>query len=82
MVFTGQADVFEGNVVWEVTDPAGSLVADGFTTAAQGDFAPYRFTATLAPGRYLVSVFSPDASDGESPEGERMFEQTRTFTVS
>lgn len=79
--FTGQADVFEGNVVWEVTDEAGNPVADGFTTAAMGMFVPYSFTATLEPGTYTVSVYSPDVSDGESPEGPRMWEQTRTFTV-
>ena len=78
---TGQADVFEGNVVWEVRDGSGTVVADGFTTAAMGEFVPFEFTVPLTPGNYSVSVHSPDVSDGESPEGPRMFEQDRAFVV-
>ncbi len=78
----GVGTAFEANLNWDVVDDAGTTVADGFVMAgANGEFAGYEFTVDLPPGTYTVSVFAEDVSGGESPEGPRMHEQTRTFTV-
>ncbi len=79
---SGVGTAFEATLNWDVVDSGGTSVADGFTMAgANGEFAGYEFTVDLPPGTYTVSVFAEDVSGGESPEGPRMHEQTRTFTV-
>ncbi len=79
----GVSTAFEATVSWELTTDDAEVVETGFAMGgANGTFAPYEFdTPELAAGTYTVSVWQDDASGGESPEGPRMFEQTRTFTV-
>jgi hypothetical protein len=79
----GVSTAFEATVNWELTTDDAEVVADGFAMGgANGDFAPYEIaTPELTAGTYTIAVWAPDESDGESPEGPRMHEQTRTFTV-
>jgi hypothetical protein len=80
--FTGTGTAFEGTFLWEVRDANDAVVADGFTQGgSMGTFGEFTFTATLTPGTYTVEVYQPDESGGESPEGPRMFPDTKTFTV-
>ncbi|MCI2239849.1 GerMN domain-containing protein [Paenibacillus sp. TRM 82003] len=62
----GEASVFEATVGWEVLDASGAVVADGFTTAAEG--APGRgawsVEVPLGPGEHTVRAFSVSARDG------------------
>ncbi|WP_337062545.1 Gmad2 immunoglobulin-like domain-containing protein [Kineococcus sp. G2] len=62
----GEASVFEATVGWEVLDASGAVVADGFTTAAEG--APGRgawsVQVPLEPGEHTVRAFSTSARDG------------------
>jgi hypothetical protein len=82
VTFTGYGTAFEGTFLWEVRDANDAVVADGFTQGgSMGEFGELTFTATLQPGTYTVEVYQPDESGGESPEGPRMFPDTKTFTV-
>lgn len=82
VTFTGTGTAFEGTFLWEVRDANDAVVADGFTQGgSMGTFGEFSFTATLQPGTYTVEVYQPDESGGESPEGPRMFPDTKTFTV-
>jgi hypothetical protein len=80
---TGVSTAFEATINWEVTADGGQVVGSGFAMGgSMGVFDTYEIlTPDLAPGTYTISVWAPDESGGESPEGPRMFEQTRTFTV-
>lgn len=79
---SGVGTAFEANLNWDVTDSAGNVVDSGFTMAgANGEYAPFSFDVDLQPGTYTVAVFAPDESGGESPQGPRMFEDTKTITV-
>lgn len=79
---TGTANVFEGNVMIEVRDSAGREVAKANGTAAMGTYEPFDVSVTLKPGTYTLTAYEPDMSDGESPEGPKMFPVTTTFTVA
>ena len=79
----GSSTSFEGNVQWKITE-AGSdeVVVDGFTTGgSMGEYADFDFSIQLEPGRYTVTVYAEDQSDGESAEGPAMFPDTKTWTV-
>jgi len=65
----GEGTAFEGTLLWRVTDPAGTTVAEDFTMAgANGEVGPYSFTVTLDPGTYSLEVWEQDMSDGEAPD--------------
>lgn len=80
---TGVSTAFEATVSWELTTGDGEVVETGFTMGgANGTFDTYELsTPELAAGTYTISLWEEDVSGGESPEGPRMFEQDRTFTV-
>jgi hypothetical protein len=79
---SGVSRAFEATIQWEVVDTAGTVVQSGFTQGGANEtFAPYEFTVDLDAGEYVLHVWDDDESDGESPEGPRIFEQTRTFSV-
>lgn len=83
---TGSSSTWEGTVSWDVVADDGRVVGHGFTNGgANGPFDEYAFDLdmeNLAPGGpYTLRLWEDDVSDGESPEGPRMFEQTRTFFV-
>lgn len=79
LTVSGEAAVFEANLLWRVLDEGGAEVADGFTMTSEGQtFAPYSFDVDLPPGTYTVVVEEPDPSDGAA--GTPMSD-TRTVTV-
>ncbi|MDP9822420.1 Gmad2 immunoglobulin-like domain-containing protein [Nocardioides massiliensis] len=62
---SGEANVFEANVRWQLLRGE-EVVEDGFTTAEFAmEMAPYSFTVEAEPGDYTLVVFEEDASDGE-----------------
>lgn len=77
---SGDAAVFEANLLWSVLDAAGTEVQAGFTTTAEGQvFAPYEFVLELEPGEYTVVISESDPSDGEA--GTPMSD-SKSITVS
>jgi hypothetical protein len=77
----GVGSAFEGTLAWEVTSADGQVVDSDTTQGGAQAPAPFRFTLRLPPGTYTLTVWSPDESSGESPEGPRMFPDSKTFTV-
>lgn len=72
----GTADVFEGNVQWEVLQ-AGEVVADGFTMGGtMGDRRPWKDSVRLPVGEYVLRAFEISAEDGTL-----FVEDTKSFTV-
>ncbi|HEY9408410.1 MAG TPA: Gmad2 immunoglobulin-like domain-containing protein, partial [Jiangellaceae bacterium] len=61
----GEAAGFEANLVWEVRDADGAVVASDFTTTAECcTFSPFTFEVELAPGTYEIAVSDTDPSGG------------------
>ncbi|MFS0699722.1 Gmad2 immunoglobulin-like domain-containing protein [Cellulomonas sp. 179-A 4D5 NHS] len=80
LTVTGEAAVFEANLLWSVLDATGTEVQAGFTTTAEGQvFAPYELVLELAPGEYTVVVSESDESDGE---GGAPMTDSKAVTVS
>lgn len=82
---TGYGTAFEATFSWEVRDATdGRVVTDGFVTGegGMGTFGDFAFEVELEPGEYVIEVYQADMSDGESPEGPRMFPDTKTVTVT
>lgn len=76
---SGEAAVFEANVLWEVRR-GGSVVQSGFTMTTEGQrFAPFRFTVELEPGEYVVRITEDDPSDGQ---GHPALTDDKTITVT
>lgn len=77
---SGDAAVFEANLLWRVLDEAGEPVQTGNAmTAAGQEFAPFTFDVELEPGTYTIEISEGDASGGEA--GTPMTD-TKTVTVS
>jgi hypothetical protein len=75
---TGQAAVFEANVVWELKQ-GDKVVRNGFATASECcTLSPYTFSVTATPGTYTLVVHDTDESDGE---GIGTSEDTKRITV-
>lgn len=69
---SGEANVFEANVQWQLL-AGGEVVDQGFTTAEFAyEMAPYSFTVEADPGDYTLVVFEEDASDGEGNAPPRL----------
>lgn len=81
VTITGSGYAFEGTISWEIT--RGGAVVDSGVVTTRGDGVPgdFSITARLEPGRYEVTAYQADASDGESPEGPRQFADTKSFEV-
>lgn len=81
----GYGTAFEATFSWEVRDAAtDDVVQEGFVTGegSMGTYGDFEFTLDdLAPGDYVLEVYQGDMSDGESPEGPRMYPDTKEFTV-
>lgn len=64
----GIGNVFEGNIRYRLLNAQGSLLAEGFTTAAMGDWGYYSFeleTGNLASGSDIVlEFFTESPKDG------------------
>lgn len=80
LTVSGEAAVFEANLLWSVLDATGTEVQAGFTTTAEGQvFAPYEFVLELAPGEYTVVISESDESGGE---GGTPMTDSKAVTVS
>lgn len=78
----GAGTGFEGVLAWDVVDANRRVVRSGTATGgAEGRPKEFTFTVQLRPGRYTLTIYQPDESDGESPEGPRGYADTKTFTV-
>lgn len=81
----GYGTAFEATFGWELVDATtGDVVADGFTTGegGMGTYGDFSFEIPdVEPGQYVLEVWGDDPSDGESPEGPRMFPDSKAFTV-
>jgi hypothetical protein len=84
-VFTasGVANSFEATVPWEIRDPSGTKVLDGFATAEGWADKLYPWQtqvdmSSLAPGTYTFVAMTDDPSDGE---GAGPTEDSKTITV-
>lgn len=76
---SGEAAVFEANLLWAVLDSSGAEVQSGFTMTAEGQtFAPYSFDVELEPGTWTIVITEDDPSDGEAGE---LMTDSRTVTV-
>ena len=65
----GEANTFEANVQWVMTDGDGLIVGEGFTTATAGNGTWGRYTIEVdvpdgLSGRGAVIVFETSARDG------------------
>lgn len=79
VVVSGEAAVFEANVLWDVRRD-GAVVRSGFTTADEGQrFSAFRFTVDLEPGEYEIRVAEDDPSGGE---GRPPISDTKRVTVT
>ncbi len=80
----GVSTAFEATVSWELTTDDAEVVETGLRHGRRQRRRSRRTSSTppsSPPAPTPCSVWQDDVSDGESPEGPRMFEQTRTFTV-
>ncbi|TDD65868.1 hypothetical protein E1262_23945 [Jiangella aurantiaca] len=78
VTFSGEAAVFEANVLWELRRD-GEVVDSGFTTAETCcEFARFEMELDLEPGTYEIVMSESDPSSGE---GRRPMSDSRTFTV-
>lgn len=76
---SGEARVWEGNLLWRVVRSSGEVVQKGHTTTRSGmEFAPYSFTVTLEPGEYTLVAEESDESDGQ---GRAPYSDTKKITV-
>lgn len=76
---SGTAAVFEATLPWRVLTPAGEVIAQGTAMTSEGQrFAPYTFTFSVPPGRYVVQVEEDDPSGGA---GGTPMTDTRTITI-
>lgn len=77
---TGEANVFEATLLWQVRDAHGAVVQNGFTNTSEGQtFAAWSLTLTLPPGRYTLEVAESDPSGSEG--SRKPHRDTRFFTV-
>lgn len=79
----GLASSFEATVPWEVRDPSGEVVVDGFSTAEGWIDRLYPWTAEvdvsgLQPGEYTFVAMTDDPSGGE---GGGPVEDSKTIVV-
>ncbi|QIK65824.1 hypothetical protein G7072_05305 [Nocardioides sp. HDW12B] len=76
----GQGAFFEATVSWQLLDPPGEVVKEGFTTARECCvMSPYRFQVKdVDPGDYTLRVYQADTS-GEPGAVET--EDTKRLTV-
>lgn len=80
----GKADSFEANVIWEVQDPSGTKVLEGYATAEGwgGQLYPWSTTVDvsgLEPGQYVFVARTDDPSGGS--EGPGADEVSANITV-
>lgn len=81
---TGEGTAFEATLLYAVL-VAGTedVVVEDYTEAgANGEVGPYTFDVELEPGDYVLRVWEPDMSEGESDTGPYRNLVEVEFTVS
>lgn len=74
---TGDGNVFEGNVSWELLDSTGAIVKHGNAMTAQGEWRPFDIgLGDLKAGTYTIRCYEASAKDGSAT-----FVDDKTFTV-
>jgi hypothetical protein len=77
VVVTGNANVFEGNVSWQLLDAQGREIDSGFETAAMLEWADFEVRlGKLDPGTYTFRALEYSMEDGSE-----MNVDDKTFTV-
>lgn len=80
VTISGEANVFEAHLDWQVRTLVGDVVQKGYTNTAEGQrFAPWSLTLDLPPGAYVFEAIDNDLSGGA--EGYTPDQDTRSFTV-
>ncbi len=70
-------NVFEGNVNWQLLDPSGTTVTDGYVTTSMGTWTQAAVhLGALDPGTYTFKAFEASADDGRPINVD-----DKTFTV-
>jgi hypothetical protein len=65
VVVTGNGNVFEGNVSWQLLNDQGREIDSGFVTTAMGSWKDFRVElGELAPGTYTFRALEYSAEDG------------------
>jgi hypothetical protein len=77
VTLTVEGNVFEGNVMWTLTDASGTKVDDGFVTTSMGSWSEAKIRlGRLDPGTYTIRAFE------QSPENGKVLNlDDKTFTV-
>ncbi len=74
---TGDGNVFEGTVNWELLDSTGAVVKQDIAMTAQGEWRPFSIDlGNLAAGQYTIRCYEASAKDGSA-----QFIDDKTFTV-
>jgi hypothetical protein len=77
IVVTGNANVWEGTVNWQLLDDQERVIDDGFTTAAFMEWLRFEVDlGTLAPGTYTFRAIEYSAINGDP-----IYHDDKTFTV-
>jgi len=83
VLVSGSGTAPEGTLRYQVTSAAGTVVADGTTSAgANGLVARWSASLSLPRGAYTLSVWVPDDSTGEGGGPERRDDVRRSFSVT
>jgi hypothetical protein len=74
---SGKANSPEANVLWEIRDPSGKVVLDGFATAEGWMDRLYPWStdidvSSLEPGAYVFVAMTDDPSGGEGNPPEKV----------
>lgn len=78
VVVTGNGNVFEGNVSWQLLDVSGQEIDSGFETTAMGEWVDFEVRlGRLEPGSYTFRAVEYSMEDGSE-----MSVDDKTFTVS
>ncbi len=73
----GTANVYEGNLNWELLDVDGQVIDSGHTMAGAYEWAPFTIElGSLDPGTYTIRAFESSAKDGSLT-----FIDDKTFSV-
>lgn len=78
--FTGYGTSFEATFTWQVTSLDGAVMARGSAMGgSMGTFGTVKFSAKLAPGKYVVRLATDDPSGGAEGHGPAV--DTKRFAV-
>jgi Immunoglobulin-like domain of bacterial spore germination/Sporulation and spore germination len=77
VVLSGQAQVFEATVSWEIDTPGGTVVTTGNAMTPEAFVVgPWKATVTLPPGQYVAKAYAISMADSS-----RTWIDSKPFTV-